>query len=595
MPLLIKNRSYRAEQDFSGLRTDITVLAVYIPGDCEPAAIGDQIQLAKRHGISGFAVLYDPSAGEQPERTLDALAARKAMDFSFMAVCVYDCRTAPEQIIAGLAPVIRSESYLRIGGKPVIGVDNPEDMEETGPVFEAWRETARVRGIGEILIWACRAGAGTASEQNVPDGETPDGSAPDAYYEFPPRGKDYAAACATRDGGTAHDYGSLVEGSRWFADGGSIPVYRGCMLAWNDFKARGQRYNRWIGFTPERFYLWNRINIRFLREHCRPEDRILFVNAWNDREHGTALEPDREYGYACLNALSRAVFDLPFEEARDEDSPCYLGAGSLRTREDQEWPRELNELPRIAVHAHVFYPELTEEMMGFVSNIPFPSDLFITTDTEEKKREILRLLRLREFTSVPIRVTVITLPNKGRDIAPFLYALRDIFPRYRYICHIHTKKSEHFGAGSAWRRYLLRNLLGSKTLVREILYMFEQEPTLGLVFPQNLDLIRKSVAWLENREMADALMRRMGFAERLPKKNIMFPAGDMFWARTYAIRQIFTRGPSLDEFPEERGQLDGTLMHAMERMWCYLALGNGYTYRITRYLADNRPLDILRM
>ena len=61
--------------------------------------------------------------------------------------------------------------------------------------------------------------------------------------------------------------------------------------------------------------------------------------------------------------------------------------------------------------------------------------------------------------------------------------------------------------------------------------------------------------------------------------------------RTDAVRQMFAQGPSLEEFPEERGQLDGTVMHAIERLWCFLALANGYTYRNTRYLADNRPLE----
>jgi lipopolysaccharide biosynthesis protein len=67
----------------------------------------------------------------------------------------------------------------------------------------------------------------------------------------------------------------------------------------------------------------------------------------------------------------------------------------------------------------------------------------------------------------------------------------------------------------------------------------------------------------------------------------------MFWARTDAVRQLFSMGPG--EYPEERGQLDGTVMHAIERVWCYLARANGYRYRLTRYFGDNRPLDILKL
>ena len=591
---IMKNQMSRVNLDFSDLCTDITVLAVYLPEKCETPAIPDQIQLAKQHGISGFAVVHDSSAGKQSRRTLDMLAAQNVRGFSFMAVCIYDNRTAPEQLIIELAGVMKSGSYLRIHGKPVIGVDNPEDIGETGPVFDTWRRTARNLGIDDLLIWACRPDAGMAADQKGPDAEAPDGNLPDAFYEFPPRGKDYAASCTTSDGWTVHDYGNLVEGARWFADDRRIPVYRASMLGWNDVRSRRKSGDFWLGFSPERFYLWNRINIRFLREHCRPEERILLVNSWNDLKRETALLPDRKYGYACLNALSRAVFDLPFEEAPDKNSLYYLGAGNLRMWKKPEWHRNLDTAALIAVHAHIFYPELTEETLHFVSSIPFPFDLYITTDTENKKEEILRCLAQSDVFSVQVRVNVSTHPNKGRDIAPFFCAMHEVYSRYRYICHIHTKKSVHLGCGNAWRRYLYRNLLGSETLVREVLYLFEQEPTLGIILPQHLDLIRPGIGWLGNRKTAEALMRQMGLSVQLPQNNTVFPAGNMFWARTNAIRQMFTKGPSLEDFPEEHGQLDGTVMHAIERLWCLLAQANGYTYRFTRYLADNRPLDILR-
>ena len=59
---------------------------------------------------------------------------------------------------------------------------------------------------------------------------------------------------------------------------------------------------------------------------------------------------------------------------------------------------------------------------------------------------------------------------------------------------------------------------------------------------------------------------------------IEFPAGDMFWAKTLAIYQIF----ELDiykEFPIEKGQLDDTIMHGIERLWLYLVKLNGYYYK----------------
>ena len=584
--------------------TDITVLAVYVPEtDRNPAVVTDQIRLAKQYGISGFAVVHDPSAGRRFERVLDVLAAQEETAFSFTAICVLRESTEPERLMDGLARYMRSGCWLRIDGKPVICVDNPEEVPDIGAVFDAWRSDAGARGLGDILIWACSPDAGTVPLQGAAEEELPDRAKPDALYELPPRGKDYATSCAIPDGGTAHDYGSLIEGARWFStDGAGLPVYRGSMPDWNDKRVSRHGYDCWLGASPARFYLWNRINIRFLREHYRPQERILLVNAWNDRDHGAFLEPRSSQDRTYLNALSKAVRDLPYDSVPNEDSLYYLGAGSHRMQMDAGWHRELDEKALIAVHAHVFYSELTEEVLDYVSHIPFRFDLFISTDTAEKRERILQAVR-QWGAEREARVTISLHPNRGRDVAPFLSDFQDRVDRYRYVCHIHTKKSGHQGFGNAWRRYLFRNLLGSETLVREILYMFEREPHLGVVLPQSLDIIRAGAKWLENREQADALMARMGFPDFLSKADesrkrkrngsIVFPAGNMFWARTDAVRQLFSMDPG--EYPEERGQLDGTVMHAIERIWCYLAQANGYRYRLTRYFGDNRLLDILKI
>jgi lipopolysaccharide biosynthesis protein len=48
--------------------------------------------------------------------------------------------------------------------------------------------------------------------------------------------------------------------------------------------------------------------------------------------------------------------------------------------------------------------------------------------------------------------------------------------------------------------------------------------------------------------------------------SLDFPSGSMFWARPDALRPILDLGLTLDEFPEEAGQVDGTVAHAIERL-----------------------------
>ena len=73
-------------------------------------------------------------------------------------------------------------------------------------------------------------------------------------------------------------------------------------------------------------------------------------------------------------------------------------------------------------------------------------------------------------------------------------------------------------------------------------------------------------------------------------EDIIFPAGNMFWARTSAVKDVFEIKYKDSDFPEERGQVDGTIMHAIERIWLFVAEENGYKYQIVRNVLDDVAL-----
>ena len=57
-----------------------------------------------------------------------------------------------------------------------------------------------------------------------------------------------------------------------------------------------------------------------------------------------------------------------------------------------------------------------------------------------------------------------------------------------------------------------------------------------------------------------------------------FPAGNMFWAKTNAIFQIFEINME-QKFEKEKDQTNDTIMHGIERIWLYLVKLNGYYYK----------------
>ena len=55
----------------------------------------------------------------------------------------------------------------------------------------------------------------------------------------------------------------------------------------------------------------------------------------------------------------------------------------------------------------------------------------------------------------------------------------------KYICHIHTKKTNHvLISGEGWRNYLYENLLGDPEAISRILFDFENIEKLGFIFPE---------------------------------------------------------------------------------------------------------------
>lgn len=238
----------------------------------------------------------------------------------------------------------------------------------------------------------------------------------------------------------------------------------------------------------------------------------------------------------------------------------------------KELPAEPASEP-VAVLIHAFYVDLMPQILSLVANIPCPFDVFISTDTEEKRAQVLSLCAPFKFRRLDVRVVI----NRGRDIAPKLVAFREVYDKYEVFLHLHTKLSPHGGAAlRPWRDHLLQNLIGSRANCRSILKMLDN-PRVGIVFPQHFFAIRGILNWGYDYEIAQRLMARLGIA--IDKDlTLEFPSGSMFWGKSAAIRPLLALNLQIEDFAEERGQHDGTLAHAIERTILMIAESAGFEW-----------------
>ncbi|WP_395450923.1 rhamnan synthesis F family protein [Aminobacter sp. UC22_36] len=251
-----------------------------------------------------------------------------------------------------------------------------------------------------------------------------------------------------------------------------------------------------------------------------------------------------------------------------------------------------NAFDRIAVIAHVFYPDIFDSMMIYIRNIHHPIGLFISTDCEEKRKKILDAIPKNvDFLEIDVRV----VPNRGRDIAPQLIAFRDVYKKYPIFLHIHSKKSLHAGNSYIeWRDYLLTSLAGSPEIVSSNLDLLS-DPKVGVVYPEHAEFVKSAINWGYDFDLAKDLLQKAG-VKLNANHTLEFPSGSMYWARSAALSKLLDLELDWLDFPDDQGQVDGTLAHAIERSILFFVEASGYKWKRTRLqslAAKRRPKDPL--
>ena len=243
---------------------------------------------------------------------------------------------------------------------------------------------------------------------------------------------------------------------------------------------------------------------------------------------------------------------------------------------DVDQARVVSTTLRKGAFAHVFYPDLIDEVISATNNIPGPCRVFISTDSASKADFISRRTAELSIHEVEIRI----IENRGRDIAPMLVGFCDRLLEVEIGVHLHTKKSKHYASQfDRWRRYLFDGNLGSRALVVRILSLFDNSDV-GMVAPVEYGAIDPLIQWGGNISNVRSLVAMMSSHQlEISEENLLeLPSGSMFWFRTEALMPLLKLSLRNYHFDPELGQVDGTLAHAVERSFFYSCEIAGYAW-----------------
>lgn len=285
-----------------------------------------QAGLARSYGLHGFCYYYYWFAGKRLlEGPIEHMRASGRPDFPYCFCWANENWTRrwdgaendvliaqnpspgdAQRFIRDLLVHFRDPRYIRVDGKPVLIVYRVGMLPNPSATAAVWREVCRDEGIGDLYLCVAR----------TYDTGDPSLYGFDAMVEFPPHGMATKAITPPLEisnpafRGTIYDYRQVVQD---LLNRPEVPYVRHptVMPAWDNTARRPNLAMIFINSSPEIYEVWLREVVARIAERRRPEERLVFINAWNEWAEGAHLEPDQRYGHQYLEATRRALAQLP--------------------------------------------------------------------------------------------------------------------------------------------------------------------------------------------------------------------------------------------------------------------------------------------
>ncbi|NOC82881.1 hypothetical protein GS620_05580 [Ruegeria sp. HKCCD6428] len=289
-----------------------------------PEIMVEQARIAKSYGIGGFSYYYYWFGGKTlMEHPLEQMLGNPEVDMPFCLTWAnenwtrrwdgraHDVLIAQNHSIEDSLNLLRhirkyfdDPRYIRIDGKPVFIVYRANIIPNIEETTAAWRKEAQSWGEPDLYLIA-------AQTFDIGD---PEKLGFDAAMEFPPHQvkrtdiTDEMGIYNPEFTGAVLDYQAVVEAELQKPEP-RYKLFRSSTLSW-DNTARNQDAPRIMGrFTIDAYKRWTEHLCRqvLAQEKYSADEKIVFINAWNEWAEGTHLEPDRRYGFAYLQATYDAL------------------------------------------------------------------------------------------------------------------------------------------------------------------------------------------------------------------------------------------------------------------------------------------------
>ena len=292
-----------------------------------PDILRQQATLARHYGIGGFCFHHFWFHGRRLlEKPMELLLADPSLDLPF---CVnwtnenwtrrwdsLDSEVLPAQthspqddidFARSLVTIVRDPRYIRVSGRPLVLIYRPGLLPEPVASMRRWRVEFARAGVGDPYIVMTQAF----------DEDDPRLYGVDAAAQFPPQKLANTRSIKDELSGLDPDFaGAIVDYGEVAHRAASVPappykLFRTVSPNWDNDPRKSRRSLIMANSTPAKYGGWLAAACQSaIAESARPDERIVFINAWNEWAEGAYLEPDRHFGHAYLAETARVLSGL---------------------------------------------------------------------------------------------------------------------------------------------------------------------------------------------------------------------------------------------------------------------------------------------
>ena len=321
----------------------------------------EQARLARRYGIHGFCYYHYWFNGRRIlEKPVEKIIESGEPDFPFCFCWAnenwtkrWDGSTFDVQLLQNysfeddlqhilhLIPVFKDKRYITIEGKPLFFVYRIELLPDPRKTSEIWREEVKKAGFPGLYLGVF---------ENFKSGNDPGSLGFDAAVEFGPdirclgepmfRNSKYDKAFQKGEieigyrQNKVYPYSTVVKNTIAKPD----PPYkrfRGAFPSWDNSPRRPTIKGSTIvhGSTPEKFEVFVERMIHDTYRLHKGDERLLFINAWNEWAEGCHLEPDRRFGLGYLEAIRKAVLNTGYIPGLEKEKEQFYNEFFAATKD----------------------------------------------------------------------------------------------------------------------------------------------------------------------------------------------------------------------------------------------------------------------